>query len=501
MIVLAMLPLLVALLMLAILQRSALHTGLATVAVTLLMVLLLPPFRLTPLRTLLAVGGGFATALTVLYVLFPALLLYQLLRATDSIIVLARGVERLCPDRELQILLLVIGVAPFVESVSGFGVGTVVIIPMLLALEIDVLPAAMLGLLGQIAVPWGALAVGTTLGAALTGLNANLLGASTALITALLPIGFGLFTLAFVGGRKTVTRLWLPALLAGLLLVAGEWFFSLTTSVELAGALAALPVIVVLALWGNLFTHKPTLEQRDTLERLPAEKAQSTLPSLQTAISPYALLTLLLLISRLLPPLRQLLQTIGVLTIPTIGLQLPLLYEPGFFILLSALAAIFILRIQASTVWLVIQRTVKQFTPGAVAIICFLATSQLMRDSGMVTLLGTSAATLGRFYGLLAPWLGALGGWLTGSNAGGNAMFAPLQRAVSIYAHLPLLWLMAAQNGSGSIATMVAPARTILATTTAGIPGKEGQLLRHIGPLVLLAIVSIMVLLLLFLNS
>jgi lactate permease len=172
-ILLATIPPMVAIIMLAALRRSGLQTGLATMAAAVAIALAIPSFRLATDTLLVAVAQGTATSLTVLYVLFPALLLYQLQRITGGIGVLASGIGRLCPDRDVQVLLLVLGLAPFVESVSGFGVGTVVVIPMLVALGIGSLQAAILGLLGQIAVPWGALAVGTTLGAELTKLNPN----------------------------------------------------------------------------------------------------------------------------------------------------------------------------------------------------------------------------------------------------------------------------------------------------------------------------------------
>src|SRR6266567_1273704 len=167
-ILLATMPILVAIVALAVLRRSGLQAGLITLIAAILLALLAPFFNQTPVQLLIAVGTGVGASLVVLFILFPGLLLYQLLRATGGMSVLARGVARLSPDRNLQVLLLVLGLAPFVESVSGFGLGTVVVVPMLVALGIDSLQAAILGLLGQIAVPWGALAVGTTLGAGLT---------------------------------------------------------------------------------------------------------------------------------------------------------------------------------------------------------------------------------------------------------------------------------------------------------------------------------------------
>jgi lactate permease len=499
----------VAIIMLAVLQRSGLQTGLATMAAAVAIALAIPSFRLAPDTLLVAVAEGAATSLTVLYVLFPALLLYQLLRITGGIGVLASGIGRLCPDRDVQVLLLVLGLAPFVESVSGFGVGTVVVIPMLAALGIDALLAAILGLLGQIAVPWGALAVGTTLGAELTRLNPNILGAHTALLTAPLPVGFGLVALAISGGRKSVRRLWPAALAAGIVLAGGEWLFSQFPGVELAGALASVPTIVLLAAWGHLVARRSsraqeTMEPGTTVSDRPeGTRGEETTngqgevnpPRLRQAVAPYAILTALLLISRLIVPLQQWLQAQGVLTVPAIGLQFPLLYSPGFYVFLAAFTTVPLLGTGMRGFRTASIRTLRQFTPGAVAIVSFLAASQVMRASGMITVLGTAAAALGGNYSWIAPWLGAIGGWLTGSNAGGNAMFAQLQREASARAGLPLDWLMAAQNGAGSIATMVSPARTVLAATTAGIVGREGQIVRKVGPPVLAAVVVIMLLL------
>jgi lactate permease len=533
-VLLATIPLIVAIIMLAVLQRSGLQSGLATVAAAIALVLLVPSFRLGPLSIGQALGQGAAASLTVLYVLFPALLLYQVQRVTGSIDVLARTIARLCPDREMQVLLLVLGLAPFVESASGFGVGTVVIIPMLMVLDMDALQAATLGLMGQLAVPWGGLAVGISLGAQLTGIDANTLGAYIALLTVPITIGFGMAALAFSGGRKRLLRLWPAALLGGLVLAAGEWFFSQTPGAELAGVLASIPVILLLAAWGHLAARRssaqanqrdgetglaPVLQanQRDgetgltpvlqanqpgsgpVKDRMEADQTRASLVStsynaMLGAIGPYMLLVALLLVSRLVRPVQNWLQAQAILSEPGIGLHFQLIYNPGFYVLLAALAAAILPGATLEQFRVALWRTVRQFTPGALAIVCFLAASQIMNDSGMIAVIGAAAAAPGSGYIWIAPWLGAIGGWLTGSNAGSNAMLAQLQRAVSIRAGLPLYWLMAAQSGAASIATMVSPARTVLATTTCGILGKEGRLLRLLGPLVLLSVLAIAVL-------
>lgn len=505
-ILLAIFPLLIAVFLLAVLQRSGLQAGLITLVAAMAITIAIPSFHLTPINLLIALGQGIALSLTVLTVLFPALLLYHLLHGSGAMAILARGVTHLCPNRDLQVLLLVLGFAPFVESVSGFGVGTVVIIPMLASLDIDPLRVATLGLLGQITVPWGALAVGTVLGAELTGVNPGLLGADTALITALLPFGFALVTLAISGGKQAVKRWWPAALTAGIVLVAGEVIFSQVLGLELTGVFVSVLTLVVLVAWSYRTTSRhsqasqqipatPVNSENAAEEHMPGQRMERDDLSLWQGMAPYLLLTAFLLVTRLIVPLRSWFQNHAVLAASAINLNFPLLYTPGFWVLMATLISVAILRMNARGLLAATLRTWGQFLPGAVAILSFLATAQLMLASGMMGTLGSAAATLGDNYAWVAPWLAALGGWITGSNAGSNAIFALLQKEASRRTGLPLIWLMAAQNGAGSIATMVSPARTVLATTAANIPGKEGSLLRKLGPLVLAAIAIIMLLL------
>jgi lactate permease len=502
-IILSALPLVAAIVMLIVLQRSGLQASLVTLGVAIGIALAIPSLRIPGFDVLIAIGTGLSSSLLVLSVLFPALLLYQLQQTKEGMSVLAAVIARLCPDRDLLVLLIVLGLAPFVESVSGFGVGTVVVIPILIAVGFDALQAATLGLLGQIAVPWGALAVGTVLGADLTGLNAGTLGAYTALVTAPLPVMFGLVALVMSGGKEALRRWWLAAVVAGTVLTGGEWLFSQVPGAELAGVLASLLSLALLVLWSYIVTilgpHTVAPPQKEQpiskLSISKGNKREEAVPQLWQVIAPYVVLTTTLLISRLVVPLRGWLSSHMLLAVPLIHLSMPLLYTPGFWLLLAAFSVVALSHLSGTELWASGVRTWRQFLPGAVAITCFIAAGQVMSVSGMTAVLGKAAATLGGNYGWIAPWLGALGGWLTGSNAGGNAMFALLQKEVAVRVGLPLYWILGAQNGSGSIVTMASPARTILAATAAGLLGKESQVLQKVGPVVLLAIAIIMLVL------
>ena len=203
-------------------------------------------------------------------------------------------------------------------------------------------------------------------------------------------------------------------------------------------------------------------------EKLPGDGAKRqaagiTSPSFEQALAPYGILTALLLTSRLVLPFKSWLQSHGVMSIPAVNLHLPLLYHPGFGLLLTVLAATRLLKIGWLDAQKVMARVWQQFLPGSVAIACFLTASQVMQASGMTSSLGAAAATLGGSYKWVAAWLATLGGWVTGSSVGSNALFSHLQQAVSLQSGLPLEWLMAAQNGASAQAIALrALVRTVI---------------------------------------
>lgn len=487
-ILLALTPLVVSLLMLTLLQQNSRRAGLVTLVITCMIVLAIAPFRLTLAHLLLTLGLGAATSLTILSILFPALLLYQMQRITGAMQIVSRGMVRLCPVRDIQVLLLVLGFSPLIESICGFGVGMVLIIPLFIALGIVPARAALLGILGQLTTAWGAMGVSLVLAATLTGLNADVLGTRTALLMAPLPVRIGILTLLISGGRQAA-RWWSAALAAGMVLAGGTWLFSQLPGIELAGLLASLPPISLLVSWGQLALRRSPGSFLLTSSGL-AQADEGTLPSLWKSVVPYLLLTAYLLLTRLIVPLRQWLQTHDVLVVRVIDFRWPVLYSPGLWVLLSVLVMLPCYPVDRPAFRSALSGCWQQFAPTAVAIISFLATGQLMLASGMTTVLGAATASLGSNYGWMAPWLGALGGWLTGSNVGANAMFALLQQEVAVRTRLPLDWLMGAQNGACSMAS---PSCVLLATTSAHLPQGAGYVFRRIGPVVVVALAIIMI--------
>jgi lactate permease len=78
---------------------------------------------------------------------------------------------------------------PFAESAMGFGVGVIVATAAALRLGARGVDAVVLALFSQALVPWGALAIGTMVGSALSGLPPELLGWWSAVLSVPLLAG------------------------------------------------------------------------------------------------------------------------------------------------------------------------------------------------------------------------------------------------------------------------------------------------------------------------
>jgi lactate permease len=108
----------------------------------------------------------------------------------------------------------------------------------------------------------------------------------------------------------------------------------------------------------------------------------------------------------------------------------------------------------------------------------FLVLGALMTATGMSAELAQAGASLGDAYVALVPWVGGLGGFLTGSNAGANAMFAAAQADAARALGLAPLDLVAAQNVGASLLTMASAPRVALAVGLLGAVLEPARLLR-----------------------
>lgn len=143
------------------------------------------------------------------------------------------------------------------------------------------------------------------------------------------------------------------------------------------------------------------------------------------------------------------------------------LTAPGTPVFIAALLSMLLLRLTAIEVAAVFRKTIYQMRIPIPTIACMLGLSYVTKYAGMDATLGIAFAETGVLYPFFAALLGWLGVFLTGTDAGSNALFGSLQKITATE-----VWQM---HGSTALRHLTLEQSQILictANSTGGVMGK-----------------------------
>ena len=409
------------------------------------------------------------TAVEVDLIVLGGLLLYEVGRRAGAHEGLGRWFAGLSGDPIRSALVMVLGVTPFVESMTGFGVGAIFAFPLLLVLGFPSRRAATLAVLGFVTVPWGGLAVGTLVAARLTGLSFESVGVASAVLSLPVYVVVGAAAMLVAAGLRDSARRLPELMLLSVALWVGVWLANAFLSPSLGGAAGSLLAIAV----GLLLIR---VRERRPLPRVSLELARGALP--------YGLLLGLLVASRVVSSGLRLGEN-ATLVVTSAAIWL---------IVASVLSGI-VLGMQPSGFLGALHDAALRWWRVALTTLAFLCLGGLKVAAGMSAALAGAAVSLGRPYVLLVPLVGGVGGFLTGSNSGANAMFAAAQAHAAERLRYPVLWMVAGQNVSASLATMASGPRIQLAMSLLGPDDRDPTLFRRVLAVDILALAPLSALL------
>lgn len=356
--------------------------------------------------------------------------------------------------------------APFAESVTGFGVGYIIALAALRRLGIGGLSALILGLYSQSLVPWGALATGTTVGATLAGLTPNQLGLSSALLQAPIHAFYLVLYWRFAreAGFAVETKQKIDDIAWTIALLGLVWLTNLYADAEIAGA-APTALLLALRFWRD---------ERPDSARLRA--------ALQ-ANAPYVALTLALCATRLVPPLRDLLKPLGAMRPFDNQPAFAPLYAPGFWLISIGIIAVWFAR---ASLGRVLRETGRGAWRSCAVTLLFVVMAQFYVGSGMAdTIADALRSVAGRGAALSVPLFAAVGGFLTGGGSAANAMLMPMVTALARAIAVDPAWIAAVQNSVCTNLTMLSPIRVSMGAAILALPAAESMLYRRAWPLAL----------------
>lgn len=412
---------------------------------------------------------------TILWILWPALALYQHQQSGGVLDALHGQLARISPQPGIQVLLLGWFLALFLEGAAGFGTPAAIVAPLLLALGVPAVQAVVIALLGHAAgVVFGALGTSLVAQAAVTGLPVASLAGPTALLNAGAAAAL-MLALCRVAGERTETAASLDlrvptsaALLALLAFLLPQIGLAVALGPELATLAAAAFGLAVFAAWQH--------RRGDSGGRVEAGAT-----GLGRLLAPYLVLIVLVLL-RGLPDLDALLRSVHWqwTLAGGFGAELHPLLHPGSLLLLALLVGCRLQGRPLDSLRPALTASAKRLLPVALALFAMLALARLMLHAGMVDALQTGlAASVGGAWPWVAPALGALGSFVTGSATASNLLFGALQAETAAELGLPVVWLLAGQGVGAAIGNIVCPHNLIAAAAAVGLAGRESEILRR----------------------
>jgi lactate permease len=483
----------------------------APVAMFTAAIVALVAFR-TPWKTLAVAGGkGVWDAVFILYVIWPALLLYQITKQAGAYDALRQGIAKFSRNDLFIILALAWVFASFLQGIAGFGAPVAVVVPLLITVGVRPIYAVAMGVLahawarffGTLGVGWLALLRVANVENAEDIVRAAFESALLILIPTYLG---GLLVVWLYGKGPAVRHAWPLVLILGTILGVGQLLvalFSPELSTFLAAAVALL-ALYPLSRWKRYGEPVRGIPDRPAMVARKASEQGEPAPvmSLSMSFLPYVVLTAVTLGVLLIPSLNAMLRQLQVgLPFPAVdtgfGVQnaavaryapITVFTHPGMMLLITSIIVWLVYyvggfyrawaeRHKPESIW---SALLIDAVPASVPVIAFLVTSRILDHSGQVLTLayGLAAASPPLVYAGIASVIGALGAFMTSSSTASCVLFGGVQSSVAELHGMSRETILAAQAAGSAYGNAIAPANVVLGTSIAGVKGQEGAVLR-----------------------
>jgi lactate permease len=455
----------------------------------------------------LAFGAGFKLlayaqvkaillSLDVLFIIWTALLLFNIAREAGAIRMIGRALPAMTGDRVMQSLLIGWLMVSFLQGMGGFGVPVAVCAPLLVGLGYSPVQAVAMAAIGHgWAVSFGSLASAFQSLMAITGLPGELLAPFAALLLGIACIPSGLLVALIGNGWKGLKRALAPVMVIGVVMGVVQYLLATNGLWTLGATGGGIAGLVVGFLWIRLPAYRAESQGAD----LPPEAEADRGKSLWLSLLAYGLLVVLAFSINLIEPVDSFLSqvkltlnfpelstSLGWVTPAGPGRLINIFGHPGAILLYTCIISYIIYRkvgyIQKGALPAILGRVVKSGVNSSLGILAMVGLASVMLHSGMTFLLaqGLSQGINRVAYPAVAPFIGALGAFITGSNNNSNVLFAVLQMNAAQLLNLSAPLILGAQTAGGALGSVLAPAKVIVGCSTVGLAGQEGAVMRKL---------------------
>ncbi len=450
------------------------------------------------LDTATAAIEGFLMALwPIILVILAAVFTYNLSCHTKGMDIIKQMITSVSDDKRILVLLIAWCFGGFMEGMAGFGTAIAIPASMLVSLGFNPLFSCLVCLIANgTPTPFGSIGIPTVTLANLVGLeNAKLAFMTSCQLAPFMLLCPFLIVIVTGKGIKALKGMVPITLASGLSFVLPQIVVSYFVGAELAvivGSVCSLLVTIVMAM----------KKKTDSDYQIKIEQSEKiTMSKALKAWSPFIFIfVFLLMTSKLITPintfLAQFATSIQIYTGKNPStLTFSWINTPGVWIFLSAFIGGWIQGARKNDFIQIFKATFKQMSETMMTMLFVLACAKIMGYSGMISSISAFAiAATGQFYPLFAPWIGALGTFVTGSGTNSGVLFGAIQQNAANNLEIDSYWMVALNSMGVAAGKMLSPQSLAIGLSSANAKGEDSKLLKMILPygLAFLVIMSIL---------
>lgn len=474
---LSILPIVILLICLLFLKFSASKSGAIAFAAAFL--ISLPMFRPGVFGMSVILAKGFGLALFVIFIIWGAMFLYNVVNETGALEVINKNISILVDDRMVQFILLAWAFAPFMQGIAGFGIPVIVATPLLIALGFDPLKSVAAVLIGHCwAISFGSMGSSIYAIDMVTNTDVAEIVPYMAVYGTIAMFLMGITVALIYDGPSVIKKALVYILPASCTMGLTLYILARLTMVSVIGLMTGLVGMITILL---IYKLRSPNGRKEELYRTELTLADSLLP--------YILIVILSIAFFILDPSWKIVlsypeyTTLNGITVACeeAYVKFNLLKFPFCIIMMASLLSMAVYwnkgRMNRNVFRKVLQATVKKCVPTSITLVFLLCMAQLMMDAGMINAIAEALVSVaGNVYPVLSPFIGLLGAFITGSNTNSNVLFGNLQEVASNALALSPAVMCAVQSIGASIGGAIGPTTVALGATSAQIIGRESEI-------------------------
>jgi lactate permease len=421
----------------------------------------------------IAAEAGFIT-LTIVGIIGPALGLHLMQLHTGATEHVRQILVSLHPDPRVGAVAVAWFFTLFLEGAAGFGTPIALAAPLLVTAGVPPVTALVAALAGHASgVAFGAVGTPVVAQSSVVGIPSADLAAATVWFPVV--VGWMLLAAVIMALRDGRGGLWAWGLGAGVAFFVPFAAIAMVLGPELAtlgGAVLGFGAWALVVRRHRGATHVLS----------PGASAR--------AVAPYVWLIAAVLVARLWPPLRSVVERSTLeWNVDGFGGRVRILDHPALLLAGAFVVAAVVQRSSVGTAWSRAREATIRVLPVAAAVFVMVLIARTMTQTGMTVELGAAAGGAGSMWPWFAPAVGALGTFVTGSATASNLLFSELQLEAATRAALPGVTVLGAQGFGAAVGNIACPHNIIAGAATVGVQGAEAQVMRRTVPLAMACVV------------